>query len=155
MSDGNVKRRDKSFNEAKHRQRFSEPTTCKICHASYVKGRWSWKESPPEAEKVVCPACEKIEGDVACGEINIQGSFTDIMRRDVTNLIKNVEGCEIDEHPLERVISVDDNGDEILVKTTGRHLAQRIARALFKAYKGHLSYSYDRTHEKVEIRWDV
>ena len=45
-------------------------------------------------------------------------------------LIRGVEEVEREEHPLERIMAIEEAGDTLVVTTTGHHIARRIASRL-------------------------
>ena len=129
------------------------PTVCKECGALYTDGRWSWEEAPAQAGETICPACRRIADRYPAGYIELSGSFFDERRDEVLNLIRNVEGREKAERPLERIMSIDVSPTQTLVTTTGIHVARRIGEALARAYKGDLSYQYADGEKRIRVSW--
>ena len=68
-------------------------------------------------------------------------------------LIRNVEKHENAEHPLNRIVDIVQDGDELLVTTTDVHLPQRIGEAVRHAYQGHLDISYGEDEYVVRVQW--
>ncbi len=159
MDKGTYKRRDRLVQGERHdvyrqAKKWPEPTQCSKCQAVFVNGRWTWAEPIQTAHKTVCPACRRIEDKYPAGVVEISGPFFAEHRTDIENLIRNVEQAEKGEHPLERIMAIADEEGTTVVSTTGVHIAQRIGKALARAYEGDLTISYGDAEQSVHIRWD-
>lgn len=143
---------DETFFRSGHK--LPDPTVCPGCSATYRAGRWTWSPPPDEAHRVTCPACERIARDFPAGIVTIGGAFARSHREEILGLARNVEAREKAEHPLERILAIEDEGDEVVVSTTGAHLARGIGHALHHAYKGELDYRYpDDPGDLLRVRW--
>jgi hypothetical protein len=103
----------------------------------------------------VCPACERIASDYPAGVLHAQGAFAAAHRDDLLGLVRNVEERERADHPLKRIMSIEDEGTGFVVKTTDAKLVEALGRALRNAYAGHLEHpptSKDKEN-LVRIRW--
>lgn len=69
----------------------------------------------------------------------------------IFNQIKNVEEEEMKYRPLERIISIEEQNDEIIIKTTYEHLARKIGEAI--AHKGDLKLNYPEGKKYVRVYW--
>lgn len=69
------------------------------------------------------------------------------------NLVKNCEAREKAEHPMERIIAIEDQPEGTVVTTTSAHVARRIADGLHDAWKGTLELHYDKQQELFRARW--
>jgi len=153
-----VPRRDRTIQEARHdvyqaRGKFREPTACPRCGAVFHKGRWSWGLRPAEAHEAICPACERIGDQNPAGILTLQGLFLTVHRDEILGLIHNEEAKAKTEHPLSRVMKVDQKDDTVEVTTTDMHLAQGIGEALRHAYQGTLALRYSRNQQLIRVRW--
>src|SRR5687768_12960958 len=110
-----------------------EPTRCPECHASFVDGRWSWQKAPSDAHEQLCPACQRIQDEFPAGYVLIKGDFAQKNREQVIGVIEGKEKREKQEHPLQRIMSIDDVSGGIQVSTTDSHLARGIGEALHDA----------------------
>ena len=72
------------------------------------------------------------------GEIRLGGSFLGKHRDEILHLVRHQEEMEKAEHPLNRIMKIDDTPDQILVTTTEIHLPRRIGEALRNAFHGEL-----------------
>lgn len=73
-------RRDRLVKEKRHDtykedKKWPEPTACTECNSVYLEGRWTWYEPPVNANKVLCPACQRISENYPAGYLELKGSF--------------------------------------------------------------------------------
>jgi NMD protein affecting ribosome stability and mRNA decay len=135
--------------------KLPEPTVCPRCAALYREGRWTWGAAPADAHPTTCPACERIEKDYPAGLVTIRGDFARAHRDEIQALARNLEEREKDEHPLKRILKIDERGDELLISTTDSHLARGLGAALHHAFQGELDYgAAAQPGELVRIRWE-
>lgn len=133
--------------------KLPDPTRCPGCGATFRKGRWTWKKSPPDANLQRCPACLRIHDHFPAGYVTLKGRFDPQRRIELLNLVKAREARAKAEHPLQRIISVENVADGIQVTTTDGHLARGIAHALHDAFHGTLDLTYSRDENLVRAIW--
>ena len=136
------------------KSKINEPTLCTECGSLYKKGRWTWGKTNKEVYKSTCPACKRIADNYPAGTINIRGSFFEEHKSELTNLIRNIEKQEKSEHALERIIRTKISRGEMVVTTTGIHLARRIGEALSRSYKGDFSFQYLDADKGIRVHWE-
>jgi hypothetical protein len=68
----------------------------------------------------------------------LSGSFLAEHKQEIIELARNTEKLERDEHPLQRIMSIKEDGDTLVIMTTDIHLPRRIRHAIVDAYKGDL-----------------
>ncbi len=158
MDKGSYGRKDRLVKEREHdpyhsRTKLSDPTVCTECGVVYMKGRWVWNEAPVEAGKSVCPACRRIADRLPAGQIEMKGNFFAGHRVEILNLIQNVEQKEKSNHPMERIMNIDEDSSGAMVTTTGVHLARGIGSALSSAYNGETSVTYLAGENFVKVQW--
>lgn len=138
---------------------------CKECRAVYYNHRWylpdslptevarkKLKESTPRA--VLCPACRKIHDQHPGGVVTLSGSFLETHRDDILNLARNEDTLARNTNPLDRIISIDEDGaNSIVIQTTKEKLAQRIGRAIQKAYAGELQIQWPEDGNLARVNW--
>ena len=151
-------RKDRLLKERRHDTyqmpgKWPEPTLCPECGAVFSGGRWTWQDSPEQANSALCPACRRISDRYPAGYVELKGPFLREHRDEITNLIRNVESAEKAERPLERIMAVKRRGNTNLVTTTGVHIARRIGEALSRSYKGDLSIRYADGDRIVRVYW--
>ena len=151
-------RREHVFEELVHdsyksSRKLHEPTRCPECGAVYHKGRWTWDVAPGDAHEETCPACHRIHDKFPAGYVTLRGGFLREHRDQIVQLVKNRETKEQAEHPLERIMRIEDTEDGVLVTTTDAHLARDIAEALHNAYKGDLDFHYNKADNLLRASW--
>ncbi len=124
-------------------EKYPEGTLCSGCGALFSGGRWTWNDIPEQTNSAVCPACRRIADNYPAGIIEMSGDFLGDHRTEIMNLVRNTSSKEVNEHPMERIMKIDQQNGSTVVSTTGMHLARRIGDALFSAYEGELDYNYD------------
>jgi hypothetical protein len=137
----------------KSRGKPHEPTVCGTCGAVFQGGRWAWAGAPAGARKVVCPACQRIADRFPAGRVELSGVFFKDHRDEILHLVRNVESNEKQERPLERVMTLTDDGERAVVTTTGIHLARRIGESLAHSYQGELGVKYAAGEDSVRVTW--
>lgn len=158
MDKGQFGRRDRLVQEKRHDtykgiKKWPEPTTCEECNAVYTEGRWTWSEPPAQANRILCPACQRVAEDYPAGYLEIRGTFYQKYREEMLNLIRNEEKLEKGEHPLERIMGITKENEHTLITTTGVHLARRIGEAISRAYQGDLSFTYGDGEKTIRGFW--
>ncbi len=158
MDKGIYGRRDRLVQEKEHdpyreTEKWPEPTVCTRCGALFTEGRWTWGEAPVDANKVVCPACQRVEDNYPAGFLELQGRFLVSHGREIRNLIRNEERQEKELHPMERIMMLEEDGDKIVITTTGVHIARRIGEAVYRAYQGDLSFTYGDGDKTIRLTW--
>lgn len=133
--------------------KLAEPAACPQCHAVFHEGRWQWTAVPPEAAEVECPACRREREHFPAGYVKVEGRFFQAHRAEIMALIKHRAERARDEHPMQRVMGIDDDGERIVVRTTETHLARAIGDALHDAYKGELEFHYEKGQELLRVQW--
>jgi hypothetical protein len=136
-------------------------SVCDGCRAVYMNKRWyadgAVDDSTlrnPEAAKTVCPACLKIRDNYPGGIVTLKGDYVLPHKQDLCKLIRNEEDRARVLNPLERVISVKENGyGSIVISTTNERLAQRIGRAIKKAFHGDVAYHWSHDNKLVRVDW--
>ncbi len=153
-------RKDRLLKEYIHdpyftKEKYHDPSICERCGVVFHDGIFQWMEPPPpNAEKMICPACRRIEDKYEGGIVVLEGEFLASHKDEILNLIRNVEEEEMAYRPLERIIEINDEGNKITVTTTYEHLARRIGEAVHKAYKGKLNFQYPEGAKYIRVHWE-
>lgn len=139
----------------------AEPAVCKICGDVYVNRRWSQpgaenKQHPhfrPAAE-VVCPACQRQADDVPSGYVYVSGAFLLAHRAEIERLLHNEAARAAEDNPLARIMATtQEAADQLTFTTTTEHLAQRLGRALEKAFHGEVRYDFSHENKLARVYW--
>lgn len=149
---------DNIFQERVHdayklKGKLHEPTVCPGCGAVFHEGRWQWKSAPAGAHQEMCSACHRIHDHYPAGYLTLQGVFFLSHRDEIMNVVHNVEKRERAEHPLKRIMGVEEKGGITLVTTTDIHLVRSMGEALHHAYKGELKYHYNPEENLLRVNW--
>jgi hypothetical protein len=137
----------------KERYKPPEPAVCPSCGVVFEHGRWHWKPRPASAQDHLCPACRRVKEQYPAGYVSLEGDFLREHRDELLHLVRNEEKRAKDEHPLERIIDIRQDGDKTVVTTTELHLARRIGDALHHAYQGNLEIKYSTDEYLVRVYW--
>ena len=137
-------------------------SVCGGCRAVYMNKRWYAEGDVdeaalknPEAAKIVCPACLKIRDNFPGGIVTLKGDYVLPHKKDLMKLIKNEEERARGLNPLERVMSVKENGyGSLVISTTNEKLAQRLGRAVKKAFHGEVAYHWSHDNKLVRVDWE-
>lgn len=151
-------RKDRRLEEMEHdpyhaAAKLPEPTLCTDCGAVYSHGRWTRAEAPKEAHRTRCPACQRIHDRVPAAFLSLTGDFRKQHRDEVMHLIQNYEQRERTEHPLKRIMSIEDGDEALVVSFTDQHLARGTGEALYNAYQGELDNQYTRSDNLLRVTW--
>lgn len=136
-------------------------SVCKTCKAVYMNKRWYADDGilkevsrRDDISYTTCPACQKISERMPGGLFTIKGGMDMPNIDDLMNLIKNEEEKARALNPLERIMSVEKNGNgNIVISTTNEKLAQRLGRAVKKAFHGDVTYKWSHDNKLVRVEW--
>jgi hypothetical protein len=146
--------RDKRANQ-KQIEKFPGDTKCPECGLVFMGGVWrkttaaAVRGIPPK----LCPACLQIRDGRAGGMVEIMGSFTPGHREELLNRIRNVEKQTAEDRPMERIISIKETKDRIVVSVTTEHLVARIGKAVQRDFGGNLQLKYAPEEKFAMAHW--
>jgi hypothetical protein len=158
-SNPRLKRGNPFLTEKRHdpyraRTKLRESTVCPQCGVRYSHGRWTWPKTSTYAVKnELCPACRRINDHYPAGEVVISGSFLDEHRAEVLATIRHLEEGERAQHPLNRIMSIDEHDGTLVVSTTDIHLPHQIGHALRSAWGGTARIHYDLDGYFTRVTW--
>jgi len=133
--------------------KLKEPAVCPQCGAVFHKGRWTWVSKPAQAHGAVCPACHRIADKYPKGMLTLNGPYFVARREEILNLARNEEAKEKKEHPLARLMAIEERPEGTVILTTDSHLPRRIGEALHHAYDGEFAFHYDEGEQFVRATW--
>jgi NMD protein affecting ribosome stability and mRNA decay len=139
----------------------SQASACEGCHSVYKNKRWYGDPKlydaaikVPDTAAIVCPACQKIRDNFPGGIVTLKGDYVLPHKQDIMNLVRNEEARARGFNPLERVMSVKENGyGSIVISTTNEKLAQRLGRAIRKAFQGKVTYQWSHDNKLARVDW--
>lgn len=139
----------------RNKLKLKQPAICRQCRASYQKGRWTLDSLPePEtAQQVTCPACQRIQDKVPAAYLTISGSFFVDHEDEINSLVNHRAEQEFSQHPLNRIMSVEDKNSSHVYTFTDAHLARDIGQALQHAYGGEVDLNYNNESSILRVDW--
>ncbi|HOY86499.1 MAG: BCAM0308 family protein [Methylotenera sp.] len=137
----------------KSKGKLAEPAVCGQCGAVYHEGRWQWINAPTDADHVTCPACHRMNDNAPAGYVTLKGLFFDSHSEEIRRLIQHHAEHERSEHPLKRIIALENQAGALLVTTTDTHLARGIGEAIHHAYQGELKVEHTPGENLVRVYW--
>lgn len=152
-------RGDRLIKEKEHdpymaRLKPAEPTVCPKCKAVFSGGRWQWLDAvPSDANKNLCPACQRIRDKAPAGYLTLSGNFFEAHREEIMNLVHNKEESEKAQHPMKRLMDVEDQKGGAIITFTDTHLPRGAGEAIEKAYEGKLDVHYTKEANIVRVTW--
>ncbi len=126
---------------------------CPTCGAVYREGRWQWTERPAGAVEVTCQACHRIADSYPAGVITLAGARLDRLKPELIRIARHQEQAEKPEHPLNRIMSIEEAEDRVVINTTDIHLPRRIGEAVERACKGELKMHFDKGSYFIRVDW--
>jgi hypothetical protein len=134
-------------------QKLHDDTICLQCGAVYRQGRWQWGARPENGHEALCPACRRINDKFPAGVVELRGTLGPRQKEEIVRLARHQEEAERSEHPLNRIINIDENADCIIINTTDIHLPRRIGEAVKRAFHGSLNENFDEGGYFVRVDW--
>lgn len=153
-------RKDRLIHERVHdpyksKHKPPEPSACPVCHAIFREGRWQWAQSwPADSHREICQACQRVRDNYPAGVVMLRGDFVRGHKDEILNLARNHERDEKNEHPLHRIMKIEEGPVAINIETTDIHLPRRIGEALRRAFKGELVLRYEQDGCFVRVNWN-
>jgi hypothetical protein len=133
--------------------KLPDPAYCPRCSAAYLKGRWTWAKIAAGAPPHKCPACRRVEDRFPAGYLTLKGPFFATHRREILDIVAAREQRAKTDHPLQRIIAIEDVAGGVLVTTTDGHLARTIGIAIHEACKGELDLTFTKDENMVRATW--
>jgi hypothetical protein len=87
------------------------------------------------------------------GIVCITGSFFGQRRDQILNMLRNEEAKEVIHNPLDRIIGIIEEDDEVRVETTSESLAVHLGRMLYHAYGGVVEYKFSDEQKLARVNW--
>jgi len=137
-----------------------EAAVCEDCHALYQGKRWFFDEKlygklagVGKVRQVVCPTCRKIKDHYVEGYLTLSGEFLVEHKDEIVTLLEK-EAARVGNRSCDdRIIQLVPEGEKLVVETTTEKLARHLGRAIYKAYKGELSFRWSDPNLFVRVYW--
>jgi NMD protein affecting ribosome stability and mRNA decay len=134
-------------------QKLHDRTICPQCGALYHEGRWRWMARAEGAFEALCTACRRINDKFPAGVVTLQGAFAREHKEEIIRLVRHQEEAEKREHPLNRIISIEEDADGFVINTTDIHLPRRIGEGVKRAFHGKLEDHFEKDGYFVRVNW--
>jgi NMD protein affecting ribosome stability and mRNA decay len=134
-------------------QKLQEGTVCPQCGAAFHEGRWQWVARPQPAAEVLCAACRRINDKFPAGIVTLRGAFAWEHKDEIIRLARHQEETEKQEHPLNRIMSVEEDAEGITINTTDIHLPRRIGETVKRTWRGKLTVDFEENGYFVRVNW--
>ncbi len=137
-----------------------DAAACEDCHALYQGKRWFFDEKlygkltpAGKVRQVVCPTCRKIKDRYVEGYLTLGGEFLVQHKEELVTLLEN-EAAKVGKRSVDdRIVKMVPEGEKLVVETTTDKLAQHLGRAVYRAYKGDLSFRWSEGSKFVRVYW--
>jgi hypothetical protein len=135
------------------KRKLRDGTYCPDCSAVYKAGRWQWTPKSIEAEAEPCPACRRVKDKFPAGIMTFTGEFARAHKDEILRLARHQEEVEQKEHPLNRLMGIEEVADGIVITTTDIHLPRRIGEAVQRAFHGELEEKFEEDGYFTRVTW--
>ncbi|MCC6473951.1 MAG: ATPase [Burkholderiales bacterium] len=115
--------------------KVSSPSLCPQCGATFRNGRWTWQQAPENAPHALCPACHRINDEQPAGYVTLAGEHFRENREELIRIARHCEASEKANHPMQRIMAIEDSPEGLCITTTDPHLARRVAERIHEACK--------------------
>ena len=137
-----------------------EVAICRECHSVYTHQRWELENQAANAlasakhiVETLCPACQKIRDRMPGGILTLKGRFLQQHEQEIINLVHRENRKAMLINPLERIMDIEREESNIRVLTTNEKLAQKLGRAIHKAYSGDVEYKWSDDTKLARVNW--
>jgi hypothetical protein len=109
-------------------------------------GRWQWVAKAEVAFEELRAACRRVNDKFPAGVVTLRGEFA-------VRLARHQEEAEKKEHPLNRIINIEDDVQGVVINTTDIHLPRRIGEAVKRAFHGEIEDNFEKDGYFVRVNW--
>lgn len=140
---------------------LEEPAFCTLCHAVYRNKRWYLDDAgydevrgESKARSTTCPGCQKVQEKYAEGQVTLRGTYLWAHEEEIRNILQNEVEKARAKNPLERIIRMEREGDQLIIETTEEKLAEHLGRKLHRTHQGELHVTWDADHDFCRVTWE-
>ena len=144
---------DHMLDPYRRQQKLREGTVCPQCGAVYHEGRWRWTARVEGAAEELCAACRRINDKFPAGVVTLRGDFAREHKEEMIHLARHQEEAEKNEHPLNRIISIEEDAHGVVINTTDIHLPRRIGEAVHRAFHGEIEDIFEKDGYFLRVNW--
>src|SRR5271167_2505346 len=117
------------------------------------RGTLAMGRESENAVEELCAACRRINDKFPAGVVTLQGEFAREHKEEMIRLARHQEEAEKNEHPLNRIISIEEDAQGVVINTTGIHLPRRIGEAVKRAFHGKIEDNFEKDGYFVRVEW--
>lgn len=137
-------------------------TYCSECHAVHHKKHWALDEDlykrmvKDGVESTVCRGCRMVEEELYEGHLQLHWKRLETdqgLKNELISLVHNKESEEREKNPLNRIVSIEDQGDTIVILTSTKFLASHLGHAVDSAYNGSLKINHVQRGTVSRVTW--
>ncbi len=140
---------------------LKEIAICEGCHALYRNKRWyldpegyEKAQGSEDVNRVTCPACKKIADHYPEGIVTLKGDYLWDHEEEIRNMLAHEEEKAMAKNPLGRIMTMERQGDAIVIETTEQKLAEHLGRAMRRAHDGELDVNWAKDHAVCRVTWN-
>jgi NMD protein affecting ribosome stability and mRNA decay len=138
-----------------------EAAVCQQCHALYQGKRWFFDDKlftrlagTPKMREVTCPTCRQVADRYPEGILTLSGEFFSQHQDEIVKLLEKEASRVSARSVQDRVIRMAEaDKGKLVVETTTEKLAQRLGRAVYRAYKGNLGFKWSENERFARVYW--
>jgi hypothetical protein len=146
----------------KHAPRgMAEPGRCTVCGSVYVDKHWVAAGSGETtrhstfrpARGMTCPACVQVREGIYGGLVSLEGVAVADRFPEIEAVVRHAAEDAMRANPLSRVMKIERSVTSAVVTTTTEQLAQRIGKALERAFGGHTDFVFSHENKVAHVTW--
>jgi hypothetical protein len=102
----------------------------------------------------VCPSCRRRHSGIAHGYLHITGEFLPAHRAEMEVLLHHEVEQATQDNSFQQILEwKDDGAGGLLITSATEDLAQRLGRALEKAFGGYVHYGFSDEKKLAHVWW--
>ena len=105
------------------------------------------------AAEELCAACRRTNDNFPAGIVTLRGDFAREHKEAMIHLARHQEEAEKNEHPLNRIINIEEDAQGVVINTTDIHLPRRIGEAVQRAFHGEIDDVFEKDGYFVRVNW--
>lgn len=131
----------------------SPSVVCSHCGAVYREERWTWEAKPHDSCETLCPACLRVRDRLPAAILTVRGDCLTEHKKEILKLIRDKVKKINKQHPLKRMMDMEDDETEAVFAFTDEQLTREIGNALHKTYDGVLDFQYSSDDRLLRVIW--
>lgn len=110
------------------------------------------QEKQKRAVQRLCPACQQRKD--WCEGVLTLTNLTPILKKEILNLVKNVNQRALTRDIQDRIIKIEDKGSQIIVYTSENQLAVSLGKQIHRSHKGGiLDIKFSHREDAIRVFW--